>query len=294
MDTTTKVVMLGTGTPNANPDRSGPAVAILHEDNSYIVDFGPGVVRQASKAYRKYGFNQLKPKNLCISFLTHLHSDHAAGLADLLLSPWVLGRSTPLKIYGPKGLKDMAYHISKAYQVDIDGRLNGFEPANPDGYKVDVSEITDGTIYELEGLKIKAFSVNHPPYESYGYKFIADDKTIVVSGDTAPCEALLREAYGCDILVHEVYSHEGLSFRNKSWQQYHRSVHTSSIELGRIAQQCGVKKLVLYHQLFMLNLQNVGESLDEILTERENKMVEDIRINYTGIIISAKDMDVID
>ena len=89
---TTQVVMLGTGTPNADPERSGPAVAIVVNDTPYLVDFGPGVVRRAAAMSPSYGgsIEGLEVDRLRHAFLTHLHSDHSAGLADLILTPWVL------------------------------------------------------------------------------------------------------------------------------------------------------------------------------------------------------------
>ena len=260
----TRVVMLGTGNPIANPDKSGPGVAIIVDDKSYLVDFGPGIVRQASKASIEYDIEELKPKNLKITFLTHLHSDHTSGLPDLILSPWVLGRKTALKVFGPKGVSNMCEKILSAYEVDINGRLNGLEPANKEGYKVESTEISEGTIYRDDSVVVEAFLVKHPPFESYGYKFTTKDKVVVISGDTAPCENLINYSKGCDILVHEVYSHSGFKTRPESWQEYHSNVHTSSLELGYIANETNSKILVLYHQLYMLNLQNNMQNKNEI------------------------------
>src|SRR5712675_2433617 len=119
--TKTQVVMLGTGTPLPDPDRSGPSTAIVVNGTSYIVDFGTGVVRQAAAA-RKKGVEALEPVNLKIAFLTHLHSDHTLGFPDLILTPWVVGRKEPLEVYGPPGTSAMAEHILKAYADDIDIR----------------------------------------------------------------------------------------------------------------------------------------------------------------------------
>src|ERR1700730_12825056 len=69
----TEIVMLGTGTPITDPDRSGPSVAIVVNDTPYIVDFGPGVVRRAAAAYRK-GIKGLAMPKLTRAFVTHLHS----------------------------------------------------------------------------------------------------------------------------------------------------------------------------------------------------------------------------
>src|SRR6266568_2577571 len=98
----TQIVLLGTGTPSPDPERSGPCTAIVVNGTPYLVDFGAGLVRRAAAA-RKEG---LEAKNLKIGFVTHLHSDHTLGLADIILTPWVMGREEPLEVYGPSGIKD--------------------------------------------------------------------------------------------------------------------------------------------------------------------------------------------
>ena len=116
------LVLLGTGTPNPDPERSGPAAAIVFGDASYLVDAGPGVVRQAAAAYEK-GIPALRADRLTRCFITHLHSDHTLGLPDLILSPWVLERTEQLELWGPIGLRDMVDQLLKAYQADIRERI---------------------------------------------------------------------------------------------------------------------------------------------------------------------------
>ena len=122
----TQIIMLGTGTPNADPDRSGPSVAIVVNDTPYIIDFGPGVVRRAEAARRK-GITGLAMPKLSKAFVTHLHSDHTLGFADLIFSPWVLERKDPLEVFGPKGLSIgshgwcTAWHPSQILVVDRTG-----------------------------------------------------------------------------------------------------------------------------------------------------------------------------
>src|SRR5437016_8735272 len=89
----TQVVILGTGTPNPDPDRSGPAVAIVAGGKAYLIDAGPGVVRRASAASRLHQIDGLKADRLDIVFITHLHSDHTVGLPDLIHTGWVAGRA---------------------------------------------------------------------------------------------------------------------------------------------------------------------------------------------------------
>src|SRR6185436_14793708 len=105
----TRVILLGTGNPNPEPERMGPAVAVVSGDRVYIVDCGPGVVRRAAQA-------GLAMEQLTRLFVTHLHSDHTAGYPDLILTPAVTGRLEPFEIYGPPGLRSMTSHILKAWK----------------------------------------------------------------------------------------------------------------------------------------------------------------------------------
>jgi len=274
----TQVVLLGTGTPNADPDRSGPSVAIVVNDVSYIVDFGPGVVRRAAAAYRK-GIKALRVENLSIAFATHLHTDHTAGYSDLIFTPAVLERKKPLEVYGPPGIKAMTDYIVKAYEKDIDVRINGLEPANPVSYKVNVHEIMPGIVYKDENVTVKAFSVKHGSWDyAYGYRFETPDRTIVISGDTVPVESMVENSRGCDILVHEVYSAEGFKKRKPEWQKYHSNFHTSTVELARIAAEAKPGLLILYHQL------NMGVSNEALVNE--------IKQIYDGKVVYGNDLEV--
>lgn len=286
----TKIVMLGTGTPNPVPERSGPATAIIVGERAYIIDLGINLVRQAEIG-RRMGIHQLDAKNLDIAFVTHMHSDHTLGFADLILTPWVLERKNPLKVFGPKGISAMAENLHKAYELDINARRYGFEQANMDGCTVEATEISEGVIYEDELVKVEAFLVNHPPFEAYGYKFTTPDKVIVISGDTTKNENLIHHAKGCDVLIHEVYSAQGVKQRSPKWANYHRNVHTSSIELGELAAEVNPKKLVLYHQLFFRVKDESGFLISEV--DRELEMIREIEENFKGEIISAKDLMVI-
>jgi ribonuclease BN (tRNA processing enzyme) len=150
----TRVVLLGTGTPVPDPDRSGPATAIVVDDSVYLVDFGPGIVRRAKAAVLQRQITALEPANLKVAFVTHLHSDHTAGYPDLILTGWTAGRHVPLEVYGPRGLRSMTEHILEAYRIDIDTRTGpeGDQRNNAEGWKVNVHEIKAGIIYKDEKL----------------------------------------------------------------------------------------------------------------------------------------------
>jgi ribonuclease BN (tRNA processing enzyme) len=271
-----RIVLLGTGTPNAEPDRFGPSVAIVVGDRPYIVDCGPGVVRRATAA-QEMGIEALGPKKLAWLFLTHLHSDHTAGYPDLILTPWVLDRGEPLAVYGPPGTQAMTEHILAAYSEDIRDRLSGLEPIEQEGYLVRAHEIEPGVVYEDSQVTVEAFPVVHGSLPSLGYKFQTPERTIVVSGDTAPTEAIVEAARGCDVLIHEVYSARRFERLPPAWRRYHSRMHTSTLELAEIASKARPGLLILYHQLPW------GSSEEELVSE--------ITERYDGEVVSGKDLE---
>jgi ribonuclease BN (tRNA processing enzyme) len=275
----TRVVMLGTGTPNADPDRSGPAVAIVVDSQAYLVDAGPGVVRRAAAAARA-GVPALQAPSLDHVFLTHLHSDHTLGLPDLLLSPWVLERTRPLTVIGPPGGREMIDHLLAAYKEDIRVRVDGLEPANNTGYRADVRIAEPGVAYHDNLVTVTAFAVPHGDWNyAFGYRFQTPDRVIVVSGDTRASNAVVDACRGCDVLVHEVYSAARLSVRPPEWQRYHRSAHTSTVELARLATAASPKLLLLYHQLYW------GATDEDLLREIREA-------GYAGAVQSAHDLGI--
>ena len=287
-----KLVLLGTGTPNACPDASGPSSAVVVGDRAYLVDFGPGVVRQAAKAYRN-GIDALRPDRLVTAFCTHLHTDHTAGYPDLIFTPWVLERKEPLRVFGPKGIRDMTEHLLKAYKVDIDFRINGFEKANEVGYRVETQEINSGVIYRDDRVTVEAFPVSHGTLESYGFKFTTPDRVIVISGDTAPLEIVAEKAKGCDILLHEVEYTAGLAAREPKWQKYHREVHTLSVDLAEIAKKAGPKLLVTYHRIYHMEIQDNTVDVGAEMARRNEAILEEIRnAGYEGPVVNGMDLDV--
>lgn len=272
------VVFLGTGTPGPTPDRQGPSLAVIAGGRAYLVDVGVGVVRQAAAANAK-GIRALQPRGLSIAFVTHLHSDHTIGLPDLILTPWVLGRTAPMELYGPPGISAMAENILKAYEQDIQIRINGLEGGNATGYKVNGHDITPGVAYQDGNVKVTAFKVPHGSWPmALGYRFDSGGKSIVISGDTSPAESIVENCNGCDLLIHEVYltvpEREGTT--SEHWARYMKAFHTSAAELADIATRAHAKALVATHL--------VGDpaKLQEALTK-----------GYPGKVTIARDLDVV-
>ena len=282
----TRVVMLGTGTPRPDPNRSGPATAIVVNGVPYLIDFGPGVVRQASAAYNNgvtsLGYGAV---NVRTAFLTHMHSDHTVGYPDLIFTPWVMGRQEPIAVYGPKGIKEMTAHILNAWQVDIDGRTNGINRHNSTGYKVDAHEITPGVIYRDANVKVTAFQARHEEMsDSFGYRFDAADRVVVVSGDTTPTQSLIDHSRGCDVLIHEAYSMASYDQVSPRAQEFRRRHHTSTVELAKIANTVRPGILVIYHR------SNAGAGLR--FADHEQVLLDELKRDYDGQVVAAHDLDI--
>ena len=283
----TRIVLLGTGTPSPDPDRSGAATAIVVNGTPYLIDFGPGVVRRIAAASQQ-GVTGLGVVNVRVAFVTHLHSDHTAGYADLILTPWSVGRRQHLEVYGPKGLKHMTDHILEAYREDIairrkDKRVLGV-PEQADGYQVRAHEITPGTVYKDHNVTVKAFRVHHGDVpQAFGYRIETPDRTVVISGDAAPSQSIVDSCNGCDVLIHEAYSMMTYNAVSPAYQEYRRKHHTSSREMAEIAAKARPGLLILYHRA---NPGGVGRP------NPEQALLEEIRQLYGGKVVIGHDLDV--
>ena len=271
----TQIVLLGTGNPAANPDRSGPATAIVVNGTPYLVDFGPGVVRRAAAAVRDRGVTSLQPTNLHVAFATQLHSDHTLGFPDLIFSPWTLGRRVPLEVYGPTGIRAMAQHLQEAYRVDIETRTNpyGNQREFPEGHNVNAHEISAGVVYKDDNVTVTAFPTKHA-MESYGYRFETPDRKIVISGDTNPAQATVDACNGCDVLIHEGIALSWLATRPATFQAFAAKYHTTTAQLAELASKAKPKLLVIYH----------ADAAEQVLRE----MLE----RYPGHVVVGRDLDI--
>lgn len=269
----TRVVMLGTGNPNADPDRYGPATAIIVDSSVYLVDAGVGVVRRWAAAIRAHQlhFNVWDMRRL---FITHLHSDHTLGYPHLMLSSWTLEnpQREPLRVYGPEGTAAMTHHLLAAYSEDIRVRTaDAGERAASPGPRAQAHEIHPGVVYRDSLVTVTAFRVHHGTWpNAFGFRFQTPDKVIVISGDAAPPSAIPSQCNQCDILIHE----GGISHRATE-SEYQRQFHTSMEDLLDVAKASRPKLLVLYHQ-------------------RPGPNAEALRFlaaGYGGRVVVAKDLD---
>src|SRR5687768_14234366 len=238
------VLLLGTGFPRPDPERAAPSTAIVIGEKWFVVDAGRGATMRIAGTDLKYA-------NLRAVFLTHLHSDHTAGLPDLFNTSWQFGRKTrPLQLYGPPGTKKLSKAMLAFFEEDIHLRRDLLERHPAAGATIATHIVRDGAVVYDDGeVKVTAFAVDHKPVEhAFGYRFDARGESIVVSGDMRPNANLVRYAKGADVLVMEAYLPEHFDkVDTPAVAARLKSYHTSAEEAGELAAKAGVKMLVLTH-----------------------------------------------
>ena len=222
-----------------------PTSSLLQMDgHSVVIDAGLGVTRgvvQAGMALR----------DLATVFITHLHSDHVLELGGLLHTAWVSGLKIPVRVYGPPGIAEVwaGFQAMMAYDMHLrvvdDGRM-------PLSDLVQIITVTEGEV-PFDGLRVRALAVNHPPVNfAYAYRFDGS-RAVTFSGDTCYHPPLGAFAAGSDVLVHEALLPEGIEAilartgGGEGLRAHLVAAHTMIDDVGKIAAQAGVGRLVLNH-----------------------------------------------
>ncbi len=254
-----KLLFCGTGSPNRTPDRGQPCTALLAEGRLFLFDAGEGSIAKLAEYDAPLG-------RLRKIFLTHLHSDHVSGVAEVIHNTWLYGRRHAIEVVGPPGTRAMMAAFAEAYRQDLDERTRvlGAENIDPSMAFGEARDVRVGpeemkTLHDADGLLVKAFQVDHPdwPY-AYGYRIEHRGKSIVISGDTRPSDNLVRHAAGADLLVHEALNLEAMTRVGEAMDRSNGPIpgsrmariagaHTTTLDLARIAERAGVEELVLTH-----------------------------------------------
>ena len=275
-----RLILLGTGGgPSPKANRSAPAQVIMVGDRAYVIDCGDGVARQLVRA-------GISLSSLSHLFITHHHSDHNADYGNLLLLSWAAKLNKPVQAYGPPPLKRMTKLFLELNEVDIRTRIAD-EGRPPLADRIVPHEIsTGGLVMQDQWVKVTAALVDHPPIKpAFAYRFDCPDRSIVISGDTRPCDRLVELARGADVLVHEALYLPALEQliatepNAKTLREHLLASHTPVADVGRVATEAGVKTLVLSH------LVPGGNT-----AIKEDDWIEAVRPHFSGTIIIGQDL----
>jgi ribonuclease Z len=258
-----EIVLLGTGCPQCDPDRRGPATLVRAGGASLLVDCGSGVTQRLVEA-------GTPGAALDALFLTHLHTDHLVDFYQLVISSWHQGRDRKQRIFGPPGTRAFVEGTMALWSVERAQRIAHEKRPSIAAFEMDVTEIAAGEAVEIGGARVTAVAVAHQPVaNAYGFVVEAGGRKAALSGDTAYCPALIEAARGADILVHECFVHAEMKpvpgVRSAETIAAVRAYHTTPAEAGRVAREADVKCLVLNH--FVPAKFDRGGVLDEIRRE---------------------------
>lgn len=240
-----RVTLLGTGSPIPVMDRFGPSILVEAGSEKLLFDCGRGCAQRLFQL-------QIPFAKLTVLFVTHLHSDHIVGIPDFWLTGWVYGRQEPLHIWGPAGTGEMVSNLEKAYRFDIHIRRDVDEKLSATGVQLVSADISEGVVYERNGVKVTVFNVDHGPVKpAFGYRVDYGGHSVVLSGDTRVSENLIRNAKDTDLLIHEVMDVE--TFRKIRPELTERQIqavkdhHTSPEDAGTVFARVKPKLAVYSH-----------------------------------------------
>lgn len=236
------VTLLGTGSPLPSANRAGPATLVSADDEHYLIDAGRGVLMRLAGA-------GLGAPNLTAVLITHLHSDHITDLADVITTRWVMTfQARPLPIIGPAGTAAVVQSLLESLGPDIRYRMAHHEDLDHPPL-VEVIEVADGSV-DLPAVtaRLSCAPTDHRPVEpSVGFRIDHDGTSVVLAGDTVPCESLDELCAGADALVHTVIRKDIISTLPMQRMLDTLDYHSSPGEAAQTAQRAGVGTLVLTH-----------------------------------------------
>lgn len=262
------MITVGSGAPPQDTERMSPCTLVQYKNKYFVVDLGYG----ASKRLFEAGVN---PENIKNVLFTHLHADHSLDYGYFMIMGWHDGRSE-LHVTGPKGTIQMHHAYTTMYEGDIMYRANLGISLKGVMENVEFVEIEGGESFELDGVKISTIHVPHTAY-TVAYKFEADGKTVVVSGDLMYHEPFVEFAQNADMIVFDANQANStfLQDRGPKFVANLNKSHATMPQIAQMAEQAQAKAIILTHLTPGLF---VGE------------MVRTVAKQYSGEIIVAEDL----
>lgn len=240
-----RVTLLGTGTPSLSPERFGNSTLVQAGGLNLVFDAGRGSTIRLAQLKVPLG-------KIDATFITHFHSDHLNGLADLWTTSFLRtpqnGRTTPFELYGPTGIKPIAMAMEAMFAPDVAIREEDAEVA-PAATQIQVHAFdAPATVFQRNGVTISAFNVDHGKAikPAVGYRIDYDGHSVVISGDTRYDQRVIDQAKGVDLLVHEVGA-ISTHHLQESWAKPVAGHHTSPEEAGKVFALAKPKMAVFSH-----------------------------------------------
>ncbi|MDX3969225.1 MAG: MBL fold metallo-hydrolase [Bradyrhizobium sp.] len=275
------VTLLGTGSPVPLPNRNGPSTLVEVNGQKLLFDAGRNNTVALFRARIPLG-------TITATFLTHLHSDHVNGLPDLYLTGWIgvpfANRQSPFAVYGPSGTSAMMKNLYDAFSEDRRIR-HADEHYSLSAAQVEAHDIEAGVVYERDGVKVTAFTVNHGELikPAFGYKVEYSGHKIVLSGDTKYTSNVEQQGSGADVIIHEVAIVAGDTEAAINKNPVFREVlnhHTSPAEAGTLFKNARPRLAVFSHIVMIAPTFSVSD--DEILRQA--------RKTYDGPLVVGEDL----
>jgi ribonuclease BN (tRNA processing enzyme) len=274
------LILLGTGAGSVHYKARMPSSAVVVVKGvPYVVDCGDGVSRQLVLA-------DLPLRTLRYIFITHHHADHNLDYGNLMYNAWASSCKTPIDVYGPPHLARMTELFLEMNSYDIKLRIT--DEGRPSlASLIHVHELGgEGVVMRDEYVRVTAALVNHPPVTpAFAYRFDTPDRSIVFSGDTTPCEGIIKLAHGADVLVQDAVYTPSLASMcaplpdPEKLLQHILQGHATTVQAGEIARAAAVKTLVLA---------SLTPADDPSISDE--MWIEGARAHFDGTIIVGKDL----
>ena len=275
-----RVTLLGTGVPIPSPDRFGPATLVEAGDKKFLIDAGRGAAIRLFQLEVPIG-------RIDVQLLTHYHSDHTSGVPDIWLTGWLEShfgtRTTPYRVIGPTGARELMANLERAYAADIRIRIAD-EKLPPTGIATDVTEFDrDGIVYDQDGVKVIAFEVDHGDVikPCYGYRFEYGGRVAVFSSDTRYNENVIKHGKGADLLVHEV-AIAAPELMQEAYIQRIIAHHTTPREAGQVFALTRPKLAAYTHIVAIGNSRYAPPTVEDFIAQT--------RQTYDGPLVVGEDL----
>ncbi len=279
-----RVTFLGTGTPAPNPRQFGQSILVEVGSTKLLFDCGRGC------AHRLWNLGHQKLRDTSHLFLTHMHSDHTVGVADLYLNGWNLGRTKNLLIYGPAGADTLMKHIRLAYEEDVVIRADlQVHNVTREALNHQAIEVSDSEQYKIGDATVTAILVNHHVVEpAYGYRIDAGGHSVVISGDTTFSENLIKHSTDVDLLIHEVMSPALEEFVRTTFPPDVAddivALHTLAPDVGRVFAEARPRLGVMTH------LDNAPRHIPELMRQTRTTWDSDLVVAKDLMVINVGDV----